>query len=389
MKITNAKVYGEDHRFHNGEVIIADEKIEAVRLRQGLMDRVGRGIQENRDEIDAQGCYLIPGLIDLHFHGALGYDVCDATEEAFREIARYELKSGITSICPATLTLPEETLIQTLTVGRHYAEAKDDGAELLGFNMEGPFISPVKKGAQNENYIKKCDAAMVDRFLEASGGLVKIIGLAPEENPDFVDYIRAVKDRVKISLAHTNADYETATAAFAAGASHAVHLYNAMTDLEHKSPGVVGAVFDHRHVTSELICDGIHVHPAAIRTAFRELSPERITLISDSLRSTGMPDGTYDLGGQEVEKSGAVCTVKATGALAGSVSNLFGCMTKVAKTMELPLEFAVRCATETPAKILGVFDRLGSIRHGKQADLLLLNHDLTLLRVIKRGKAIA
>lgn len=391
MKIINAKVYGEDFRFHNGEIEIENGKISRVRPVSGLMDRIGSDILVDGDTIDAQGCYVIPGLIDLHFHGALGYDVCDGTEEAFEKIAQYELSQGVTSICPATLTLPEETLVQALSVGKEFAarQAADDasalGAELIGFNMEGPFISPVKKGAQNEAYIRGADAAMAAHFLEAAGGLVKIIGLAPEENENFADYIQAVRDRVVVSLAHTNADYETAAAAIKAGADHAVHLYNAMPELTHKEPGVVGAVFDSKHVTAELICDGIHVHPAAVRTAFSVLGEERMILISDSLRSTGMEDGVYDLGGQGVEKQGPYCTVRASGALAGSVSNLYDCMTNVVRTMGLSLETAVRCATANPAKRLSVFDRLGSLTAGKQADLVILNHELTRQAVVKRG----
>lgn len=360
----------DDFRFHKGEVITEGDVIREVRVCEDVPDD-----------------YIIPGLIDLHFHGAMGSDVCDGEYSAFETIAEYELSHGITSICPATLTLPEEELEKTLSLGARFAADNKDSvkrAELVGFNMEGPFISYSKKGAQNPDYIRKADVATALRFLEASGGLLKIMGLAPEESENYPEYIQALKDKMRISLAHTGADYDTAAAAIKYGASHAVHLYNAMTGFTHRNPGVVGAVFDSDNVTAELICDGIHVHPAAVRTAFRELGDDRIVLISDSLRSTGMPDGEYELGGQTTRKDGPRCTL-ADGTIAGSVSNLCDCMVNVVKTMEIPLETAAKCASYNPARVLGISDRLGSITPGKQADMLLLDRDLNLKQVIKRG----
>ena len=237
----------------------------------------------------------------------------------------------------------------------------------------------------------------MDRFLAASDGLVKIIGLAPEETPEengegiprYVEYIRNVKDRIVVSLAHTNADYSAAKRAFDAGASHAVHLYNAMTGLTHREPGVVGAVSDSPHVTAELICDGIHIHPGAVRAAFRMMGAERMILISDSLRCAGMPDGIYDLGGQAVSKQGKYCRVVDGGQIAGSVSNLMDCMVNVVKTMDIPLETAVACAAVNPARKLGIYDRYGSIEKGKHANLVLLRQeDLSIKAVIKNGKVL-
>ncbi len=256
--------------------------------------------------------------------------------------------------------------------------------------MEGPFISRVKKGAQNEDYIIPADARTVDRFLTASRGLLKIIGLAPEENPGFEDYIRDVKDRVIVSIAHSNADYETAKRAFDAGASHAVHLYDAMTELSHRAPGIVGAASDSPQVNVEIICDGIHVHPAAVRAAFRMMGKDRMILISDSLRCTGMPDGEYELGGEPVVKKGKYCTLAKEGNLAGSVSNLMDCVRNVVKTMEIPLETAVACATIHPARAIHEEHRYGSIEPGKKGNVVLLSADekLETRMVVKDGKVI-
>ena len=254
--------------------------------------------------------------------------------------------------------------------------------------MEGPFISPIKKGAQNEAFIQKADVRTARRFMEASGGLLKILGLAPEESPDFESYISELRDEVMISLAHTNADYDTAMRAIEAGASHAVHLYNAMAPFSHRDPGTVNAVFDSKTVTAELIGDGIHLHPSAVRTAFRELSRDRIVIISDSLRAAGMPDGLYELGGQRVKKEGRLCTLAENDTIAGSVSSLFDCMTNLVRTADISLEEAVQCACVNPARILGLSHRLGELTPGKQADLVILNEGLELETIFKRGEQV-
>ena len=352
----------------------------------------GEAAKDSADQIlDGKGCYAIPGLLDVHFHGCLGLDVCDGTEEAVHTIARYEAESGITAICPATLTLPADELKAILANMADFRDRMERGevpdgdrcADIVGINMEGPFISVVKKGAQNADYIIPCDAELAREFYEASGGLLKFIGLAPEDNPDFVGYINKVKEFTAVSLAHTNADYASAKEAFDAGARHAVHLFNAMSAFTHRDPGVVGAV-----VSAEIITDGVHVHPAMVRTAFRFNGADRMIIISDSLRSTGMPDGDYVLGGQAIIKKGKYCRLAEGGALAGSVSNQFECMVNAVKEMEIPLETAVACSTIHPAKAIGVDDLYGTIEEGKYGDLVLLNEDLELMAVVKRGKVI-
>ena len=384
MYLRNALIYGADCRFHRGGLEITGSVISKV-----FTDQDTAPCRDG--DLDAKDSYVIPGLIDLHFHGALGYDVCDATEEAFEKITAFELSRGVTSVCPATMTLPADTLCEVLAAGKRFAD-KNAGnnrvSELVGFNMEGPFISPAKKGAQNEAFILKATVKTARRFIEASGGLVKILGLAPEESPDFESYICRLKDQVMISLAHTNADYDTAMRAIKAGACHAVHLYNAMSPFSHRDPGTVNAVFDSNTVTAELIGDGIHLHPAAVRTAFRQLSRDRIVLISDSLRAAGMPDGLYELGGQRVKKEGRLCTLAEGGTIAGSVSSLFDCMTNLIRTADIPLEEAVQCASVNPARILGLSQRLGELSPGKQADLVILNKELELEKVFKRGEIV-
>ena len=376
MRITGALVFGEDNRFYEKDINIKDGIITS-------------GAYKDQQVIDASDCYAIPGLIDIHFHGAVGCDVCDGSMEAFEKIARYEAKRGITAICPATLTLPVDHLKKVLALGAEYAEKDHEGAaDLVGFNMEGPFISRQKKGAQNPEYIRQCSPELLDEFLEASKGLLKIAGLAPEENPGYREYIEAVKDKVKVSLAHTGADYEVAMKAFEAGASHAVHLYNAMTGMSHREPGVVGAVYDSKHVSAELICDGIHIHPSVVRATF-DMMGDRIILISDSLRCTGMPDGSYQLGGLDINKNGKECRLIDGGAIAGSVTDLTECLRTVVMDMGVPLERAVAAATVNPARCLGVEDRYGALKPGMQANILLLRKsDLTLKAVYLKGALI-
>ena len=197
--------------------------------------------------------------------------------------------------------------------------------------MEGPFISKVKKGAQDERNIIPCNVEIAEQFLEASDGLVKFIGIAPEDNEDYLEFIEEMKGKVNISLAHTNADYDTAKKAFDAGANHAVHLYNAMPAFTHRAPGVVGAVYDGKHVMAEIICDGIHIHPAMVRATFEMMGADRMILISDSMRATGMPDGQYTLGGLDVKVVGKRATLVSDGAIAGSATNLVDCMRTVVK----------------------------------------------------------
>ena len=332
--------------------------------------------------------YAIPGLIDLHFHGCKGDDFCDGSRDAIARIAEYEASVGVTAIAPATMTLPVEELEQILRVAAEYKKGPHSKkeADFVGINMEGPFISPAKKGAQDERNIIPCDVKVCERFLEVSEGLVKFMGIAPEESENAVSFIEAVKDKVNVSLAHTNADYDTAMAAFNAGADHAVHLYNAMPAFTHRAPGVIGAVYDSKHVMAEIICDGVHIHPAAVRATFEMMGEDRMILISDSMRAAGMPDGSYTLGGLDVNVVGNRATLASDGAIAGSVTNLMDCMKTAVKTMNIPLETAVACATINPAKSLGIDAEYGSIRAGKKAHIVLMDQELNVQQVIKDGE---
>ena len=384
MIIDNVKVYTLEQKFVKGGMILENDRISDIYTDENKPDLTGKEV------LDGKGAYAIPGLIDLHFHGCMGDDFCDNSLEALERIAEYEASVGVTAIAPATMTLPAEELLDVLKTAARYKREKHDykKADLVGINMEGPFISPVKKGAQDERNILPCDVNLCERFLEASEGLVKFIGIAPEESRNSLDFIRQMKEKVSISLAHTNADYDTAMEAFNAGADHAVHLYNAMPEILHRAPGVVGAVFDSKHVMAEIICDGIHIHPATVRATFQMMGADRMILISDSMRATGMPDGQYTLGGLDVKVVGKLATLVSDGAIAGSATNLADCMRTAVQKMNLPLETAIACATINPARSLKIDDEYGSLEKGKKANVVLLEPDLTLKCVIKDGKQI-
>ena len=336
--------------------------------------------------LDASGCYVIPGLVDVHFHGCVGEDFSDATPEGLQRIADFELSQGVTYICPAGMTLPEDQLTAICKNAAAHRATASHGAELAGLHLEGPFLCMAKKGAQNGAFLHDPDGYMLHRLQEAANGLVKLVTLAPEQ-PGSLEFIRAARaDGVNVSLGHTTADYETASAAYEAGARQATHLFNAMPPFTHREPGVVGAAFDHPEVRAELICDGIHIHPSVVRAVFRLFGPERVILISDSLRATGMPDGVYPFGGQEIEVHGNRATMLGhPETLAGSVTSLMGCL-RQAVSFGIPLADAVRAASYNPAQSIGIDQRAGSLDTGKEASFVLLDKtDLSIRSIVFKG----
>ena len=337
--------------------------------------------------LDASGCYVIPGLVDVHFHGCVGEDFSDASPEGLQRMADFELSQGVTYICPAGMTLPEDQLTAICRNAAAHRAKNAGGAQLVGLHLEGPFLSTAKKGAQNGDFLHDPDSAMLRRLQKAAEGCVKLVTVAPEQ-PGAMDFIRAaVADGIAVSVGHTTADYDTAAAAFAAGADHATHLYNGMPPLHHRSPGVIGAAFDDPKVQVELICDGIHIHSSVVRATFRLFGAERVILISDSLRATGMPDGQYPFGGQEIEVHSNRATILGhPETLAGSVTSLMGCL-RQAVAFGVPLADAVRAASYNPARSIGIDRQAGSLDTGKEASLILLDReDLSIRAIVFQGE---
>ena len=336
--------------------------------------------------LDASGCYVIPGLVDVHFHGCVGEDFSDATPEGLQKMADFELSQGVTYLCPAGMTLPEEQLAAVCRNAANHRARSTGGAEVVGVHLEGPFLSTAKKGAQNGEFLHDPDIPMLKRLQEAAQGCVRLVTVAPEQ-PGAMEFIRAAAEMgITVSVGHTVADFDTAKAAFAAGATHATHLYNGMPPLHHRTPSVIGAAFDSPGVQAELICDGVHIHPAMVRLAFRLFGRERMILISDSLRATGMPDGEYPFGGQMIEVHGSRATILGhPETLAGSVTSLMGCLRQAA-AFEIPLADAVRACTYNPAQSIGIADRAGTLDIGKEASVVLLDrNDLSIRKILLRG----
>ena len=375
MIIKNAMVYTPQHVFAKGDIVIRGGRIA-----------FGAAPQLDEEIIDAEGLYALPGLLDLHFHGAVGHDFCDASEEAIQALADFEASKGVLAICPATMTYSEEILGGIMDAAAAHKNGR--GADLVGINMEGPFISPDKIGAQNPKYLHKADVDMFRRLQERAGGLIKLVDMAPEED-GALDFIARCRGEVRISIAHTCTSYETAKKAFAAGASHMTHLYNAMPGITHREPGpIIAALEDHAEV--ELITDGVHIHPAMVRFTFSTFGADRVVLIADSMMACGLPDGQYSLGGQAVTVKGPRATLtEHPGVIAGSATCLYDCMRRAVLDMGVPLESAVRAASENPARNIGVDSDYGSLAAGRYGNVILADRELNIQKVIQKGQVIA
>ena len=444
MKIINANVFHEEGFFQPGEIEIAGGVFvktpsdgSGAKKSASFSGDNGKTAVDRETVYDARGCYAIPGLIDIHLHGCVGGNFYEADVNELVKMLRYQAQNGVTAVCPTTLTLPEEALARACAaisaaaglVARSSPQLPDEtgpaagssakasgstgsvtkssaddtgavepaasslgsssdaayAAAPVGVYLEGPFISPQKCGAQNPAYAVPPDIGMVRRLISASDGLVKILALAPEIE-GAMQLIKKLAGEVTISIAHTNADYAEAVAAFRRGASHVTHLYNAMSAFSHRAPNVIGAALDTPGVTAELVLDGLHLHPAAVRIAMRCLGPDRAVFISDSMMATGLGDGTYDLGGLSVKVTGREARLVEGGNIASSVSNLMDCLRVAVKEVGIPLADAVRCASVNPARVVGAQNERGRIAAGMAADLVILDEDLNIVKVFIRGR---
>ena len=370
MLFSNVRYFGADGHFHVGNVTVENGFITAV---------------------SETGCapekLLLPGLIDVHLHGNQGLDFSDGDISQYERMARYLAKNGTTGFSATTMTLPPAVIENACRCAAAFKKAETkNAARLLGITMEGPFFSAAKKGAQNEAYLLPPDAKLLHVLQEAAEGLLRIVCVAPEL-PGALQFVSAATEAgFRVSLAHTAADYDTAAAAFDAGACHLTHTFNAMPALMHRAPGVIGAAQERDHVTAELIGDGMHVHPSVMRAAFK-LFPGRICLVSDAIPPAGAKEGTYSLGEQPVTVKNGLATL-ADGTIAGSTATLFGCLKNCIR-FGIAEEEAVAAAALTPAKALNVQHEYGMIAPGYRADMLLCSLDYELETVFLGGEAIA
>ncbi len=369
MRLINANVFDVNKGFVNKDLFVSNGMI----------------VDKNSDiAVDLSGCYIIPGLSDLHSHGCVGEDFSDGKIEGLSKMCEYQLSRGVTQYCPTGMTLDESDLETICKMAAEYEETAKSGAKLVGIQLEGPFFCEAKKGAQNAKWLRNPDKELFAKLQKDANGLVKIVSLAPELD-GAMDFIKTYNKDVVISIGHTAATYDTALKALDSGAKEVTHLFNAMNTFAHRDPGPVGAAAD-SDCRVELICDGVHIHPAMVRSVFKLFGADRVNLISDSMRATGMPDGNYTLGGQDVIKKGSLATLK-DGTIAGSATDLMKCMV-TAVSFGIPLFDAVKAAAVNPAKTLGIYDKYGSLCNGKTANIAVLNADLSLKAVVFEGKVV-
>ena len=362
-----------------GFVSIEGEKITGV---FGPSDEMAN---EDHETVDYGDAYIAPGLVDLHLHGALGKDVMDCKEESLRRIAIHQSRSGVTGFLGSTMSASLDSVLEAVrTIKR--AAAHRIPSEILGAHVEGPFLNIERKGAQDPNHIKEMTDADVDRLIKAVQGLNVIISFAPEAG-DNMDYIPVLKKvGFVVAIGHSDATYEQAMEGFRKGISHATHLFNAMRGFDHREPGVVGAVLDSEGVTAELIADGIHVHPASLRLAAASKGPGKICLVTDSLKAAGVGDGVYQWGGREIEVKGPRATLKDTGVLAGSVLTLNRAVKNMIDWTGVSVSQALNMASLNPARVLGLEEKIGSIRAGKYANLAIFDRNFNVLETLLQGE---
>ena len=371
--------------YHNGLIFTTEHGFlpGGFAVEEGRFTEVFEGSRPG--DVDLAGLKVILGLVDIHIHGAAGADFSDGDAEGLTRMARYLASRGITSFLPTSMTLPYETLetaFQTALELRR--QGQRDCARPLGIHMEGPYFSEKKKGAQNGAYLKTPDIEGFEALQADCGGFIRLVDIAPElEGAE--EFARRVSQSTTVSLAHTDASYEEAYAAYEAGATHLTHLFNAMPPIHHRNPGVIGAASERRNVFAELICDGYHVHPSAVRMAF-QLFPGRICLISDALRCCGMPEGRYELGGQPIELKEGVARLL-DGTIAGAASDLWTDLIN-AISYGIPEKEAILAATLNPARSLGLEEEVGSISPGRRADFILCGEGYTRRAVYREGQRI-
>ncbi len=370
----------------NGKIILKDRVVDGFALLysdviEGILPK--EQIPADAEIIDAEGGYVAPGLIDLHIHGYLGKDVCDGEAESIRTIAGGIVKNGVTGFLPTTMTVDMKVIKKALEVCRDLKEESKSwvGSQILGCHAEGPFISESKKGAQDPKYILKPDAKFVKEYAD----IIKIITLAPEEDTEDFEAIREIaRDTdVVVSMGHTSANYETAVKSTAAGVKHVTHLFNVMTPLAHRAPGVVGAAFN-TDVTCELIVDTFHVS-ADLYDLVWKMKGRKLCFITDCLPAGGLPYGEYTLGGTKIVYRDIVCRLE-DGTVAGSVLPLNRGVWNVYTNSNIPLHECVNGASLNPATAIGVADKKGSLEIGKDADVIITNEKFEIKKTIIGGE---
>ncbi len=377
-------------RIDDGVVLIQGHRILKVGKQNSIKIPSGATVVDNRDRV------VVPGFIDIHLHGAAGHDLMEGTQEAVSAVANYLARHGTTSFLATTATASVE---RTVHAARGLGEIinasqrsqgsadKTAGAQPVGIHLEGPFLNVKKRGAHPASQIQKPSVPLLEKFLDAANGTVRVITLAPELDGALTVLEFAKSKGIRVGIGHSNATYEEAERAIAAGASHAIHVFNAMRNFLHRDPGIIGAVLTDPRISGELICDGIHVDKSAIQLLVLSKGLEKLLLVSDSLSGAGMPDGNYRLGNFKVHVAGGVCrTVE--GNLAGSTVTLDAAVRNLVQFTGLGYQECLPAATLNPARILGIEKQKGSIEAGADADLAVLDRSYFVTQTYVRGRPV-
>jgi len=378
MLIKNGLVFNTNNSFEKKDILVESSKIKRI---DDMVD------VKDEETVDASGCYVLPGFIDIHTHGGNGNDTMDATYEAMENMSRFYASRGVTACLPTTMTAPIKDIVKALENLRDTIKRGTSGATILGINLEGPFISKNNKGSHPEEYIVNPTIELIESFIEKSGDNIRLITMAPElENVD--EIIEHFKGRnIVFSAGHTATNYENGMKALQGGFTHATHLFNAMTGLHHREPGFVGAALDSEQTTVELICDGVHVNPAVIRMVVKCKTCGKIALITDSMMAAGLEDGEYTLGVEKVYVKNGEARLN-NGVLAGSTLTLIDAVRNMVSKFGIPFEEVIQMATIVPARVIHVDDRKGSIETGKDADIVILDKNLNVIKTIVNGKVV-
>lgn len=374
--IVNGKIIVEN-KILEDKVLLFQEKIV------NILDKENVNLNEDVEIIDAKGLYISPGFIDVHIHGSGGKDVMDGELESIKVISNTIAKRGVTSFLPATMTMAKEHIYKALDVIRQAMNMDLGGAKVLGAHLEGPFINPKYKGAQKEEFIKNPSFD----FIKGYENVIKIITLAPEKDKNF-EFLKDIKENTDIvlSIGHSDATYEQAMAAIDNGISRATHTFNAMTPLNHRKPGIIGAIMN-TDISCELIADNIHVHKGAVNILTKIKGKDKIILITDSMRAGCMNNGVWELGGQKViVKNGSARLEDNT--LAGSILTLDNAVKNMKNNIEASLCEVISMVTVNPAKDINIYDRKGSIEKGKDADIVIFDKDINISMTIVDGNIV-
>lgn len=362
--------------------------IKDVLIDKSTISRLDRDINEAQAEaFDADGCYVVPGFIDLHTHGANGIEFMYSSPEEIDSVTEFFAAMGVTSFLPTTITAPLVKIVEAIKNIRKAKEAGTKGSKILGINLEGPFINRKYKGSHPEEYIINPSAELLNSLVNISGGNIRIVGIAPEMDRNDEIYQRFRNSSIILSVAHTELNYSDAQDVFNKGISHVTHLFNSMLGMHHREPGLVGAAFDNDNATVELIADCVHIHPPILRIAVRCKTPDRIALITDSSMAAGLDDGEYTLGGRKIIVKDGISKLS-TGVLSGTTLTMINAVRLMNQKVGIRLEDVVKMASEVPARILHIDDKKGSIDAGKDADITVLDKDLNVKLTIVEGRVV-